>query len=124
MSLKLQCFNLDFHGSGVPTSKTGMKGAIRDMHQVCISEGADGNLPIPERPLTYTHLLNTLREKQLIDTHPLDTSEARADVSSEPVPPPGPSNSSEIVEALTSSHHADVSHFFFILSANINGLIR
>ena len=66
MSLTLQCFNLDLHGSFVSTSKNGMKTAFRDIHQVCISEGADGDLPIPERPLPYTNLLNALREKQLL----------------------------------------------------------
>ena len=44
-----------------------------------------------------------------------DTSKARADVSSGPVQPPGPSSSSEIVEPLTSSHHADVRQYLFYL---------
>ena len=95
------------------------------MHQVCLDEGAE-NLPLPTKPLTFTQLLEVLREKQLIDTNPhpqIEGSLSQPDelpLGSAPppcvsapkgIPPPGPpaSSSKQVENDLPESFRAEVS---------------
>ena len=67
MGIKLQCYNLDFQGTLVPSNKEGIKSSLKDLFNLCVKDGVTDSGIIPSKALTYSQLLKVLREKKLID---------------------------------------------------------
>ena len=65
MIMKLGNNNLYLKGSSVPQTKEAVKEAILDTYNACLVEGAE-DLELPDKALTYTGLINILKEKGLI----------------------------------------------------------
>ena len=56
---------LYFDGGSVPENKDAIADAILDFYNACIDTGAK-DLELPKEPLSYTELINQLKEKGLI----------------------------------------------------------
>ena len=65
LSNKLGVNKLHFDGGSVPENKDAVADAILDLYNACIDEGAT-DLELPKEPLSYTELVNQLKEKGLI----------------------------------------------------------
>ena len=60
---------MEFRGARVPKVKTAVSEAIRDLHKACVDEGAT-DLELPTAPLTYSALVNKLKDLGLIPPSP------------------------------------------------------
>ena len=65
LSNKLGVNKLYFDGGSVPENKDAIADAILDFYNACIDTGAK-DLELPKEPLSYTELINQLKEKGLI----------------------------------------------------------
>ena len=63
----------------VPSDPDAVIDTIRDVHATCVKEGAT-NLVCPTEPITYTSLVNTLKEKKLFPSIPPEEPTNRLDL--------------------------------------------
>ena len=91
--MKLNISDLVFKGGLVPEDKKAIKDVMLDTFNNCVAEGA-ASLELPAKPLSFTTLISTLREKGLI--------KGSGSVSSLPQIPPSNSPSSEEQKLLDS----------------------
>ena len=97
--MKLNISDLSFHGGLVPEEQKSIKDIILTTYNNCLVEGAQ-DLQLPDKPLSYSALIQVLKDKGLIkgSCSPLNGSGTT----------PSPSQSSEELESLSSSYKQEV----------------
>ena len=97
--MKLSICDLNFVGGLVPEDKESLKDMILTTFNNCVADGAE-NLQLPDQPLSYSSLIQVLKDKGLLKSSLSTPSSSRA------TPPPLPS--SEEIDILALGYKQEV----------------
>ena len=97
--MKLSICDLNFVGGLVPEDKESLKDMILTTFNNCVAEGAE-NLQLPDQPLSYSSLIQVLKDKGLLKSSCSTPSSSRAS--------PPPSQSTEDIDILALGYKQEV----------------